>query len=185
MSTIAMALLAALADEAGLRAAVEKADVSGKAAAVAALKGAKEEKSLLVLAGALKDPSKEVRKAAAAALGETPDPKGASLPALRERLLEKSEEPGLRLLCAKAIARSPYREAPIRALLDCMAGISNQDKHLHEFGAEVAGILDRLAGKSFGADKLTVEKWENWFTDNLERLKAEDAIVRRKAGAGK
>jgi hypothetical protein len=104
---------------------------------------------------------------------------------LKERLLEKSEEPELRLLCAKAIAKSPYREAPIRALLDCMAGISNADKHLHAFGAEVTGVLDRMAGKSFGADKLTVEKWENWFTDNRERLKAEDAAVRKKAGVGK
>ncbi len=176
------AFLLALPDEAALRAEFEKGfkapEPAARVASLSKLHGAVQEKSLKLLAGALKDPAKEVRLAAAAALETVKDRKGVTLAELGKVLNQKDEEPEVRLACAKALVKSPLQLQPIRHLLDCMAGIGRTEQKLHRFGAEVTGLLDKRVGKSYGADKATVERWEDWFTDNKERLKAEDDKVR-------
>lgn len=182
---IASALLFLLAarDESVLRAEFEKGfkapEVAARVSAVGKLHGVVEEKTVRLLAAALKDSAKEVRQAAASALETAQDRRGVALDELGKVLNTKDESPEIRLACARALIKSPYQLKPIRKLLDCMAGIGPEDKDLHRFGAEVTGLLDKRVGKSFGAEKTTVERWENWWTDNQARLKAEDEKVRK------
>jgi hypothetical protein len=180
----ATTLLLGAADEAALRERFESAFRAGPEAdrvkALESLKGAKEPATLGLAAAALKDPAKDVRAAAAAALESMEDRTGAALEALGVRLNDKQEDPGVRLACARALAKSPYKAAPFRFLLDCISGVTREDKHLYRFGADVTGIIDGFIGKSYGADKVTAELWENWWADNQARLKAADAATRKR-----
>lgn len=179
------ALLLALPDEAALRTEFEKGfkapEPEARVAALSKFHGVAEEKSLKLLAGALKDAVKEVRQAAAMALETVKDSRGVTIAALGKVLNQKDEALEVRLACAKALVKSPLQVEPIRLLLDCMGGIGQKEQQLHKFGADVTGLLDKRVGKSFNADKTTVERWEDWFKDNQERLKAEDAKVRKSA----
>ncbi len=178
MATLAAVLTLFLADEAALRDAFAKEfkakDAAKRIEAVKKLAGSKEEKSILLLAGALKDADKGVRKAAAETIEGCTDEGGAAIKPLSVVLANKQEGPDVRLACAKALGKAKYKVEPIQVLIDTISGISNQDRELFEFGSSVTGVLEEFAGDKFGRDKRTAELWQNWWKDNLAKTKQED-----------
>ncbi len=138
------------------------------------LVGLKEDKSLQLLAGALKDPDAGVRKTTAEVIATCTDASGATIKALCAILLNKKEDKDARLACAKALAKAPYKAEPIDALVQTISGIGEQEKDLYAFGAECTRILNELAGQDFGAGKETPDKWKKWWKDNQARTAKED-----------
>ncbi|HUR39047.1 MAG TPA: HEAT repeat domain-containing protein [Planctomycetota bacterium] len=181
---VLMAALSAflLRDEAALRESFAKdfqaKEASGRVAAVKKLAGAKEEKSVELLAGALKDPELEVRKAAAEALEASTDGAGAAIKGLGEILADKKEDPELRMACAKALSKSRYKGEAFPYFFKTISNILPEERHLYKFGFQVTAILDGYVGKSFGANKETSERWQEWWTDNQAALKKDDAKKR-------
>lgn len=174
---LASALL--FGDEAALRETFAK-EIRAEAAAerVAAVKklaGAKEEKTIELLAGALKDKDLEVRKAAAAALEASTDGGGVANKPLGGILVDKKDDLDLRFDCAKALAKSRYKGEVFQFFFKAMSEIGKEERDFHKFGFKITRLLDSVVGKSFGTDKDTCERWEEWWTDNGEALKKEDA----------
>jgi hypothetical protein len=166
-------------DEAALREAFAK-EIRAEAAAerVAAVKklaGAKEEKTIELLAGALKDKELEVRKAAAAALEASTDGGGVANKPLGEIVVDKKDDLDLRVDCAKALAKSRYKGEVFQVFFKAMSEIGKEEREFHKFGFKVTRLLDSVIGKSYGTDKDTCERWEEWWTDNGATLKKEDA----------
>lgn len=180
MTTILLAVAALfLRDEAALREAVAKEllskDATARATALKKLAGAKEHKTIELLAGALKDESLDVKKAAAEALESVRDEGGAAVSPLGDALSNPKEDVALRLQCAKSLSKSPYKSEVFPHFFKTITGIGPEEKHLHKFGYQVTVILDGYVGKSFGAGRETPERWEEWWTDNQAALKAADA----------
>lgn len=185
-AVLAMALVR---DEAALRESfakeIQAKEAAGRVAAVKTLSGAKEEKTIELLAGALKDPALEVRKAAAETLEASTDGAGVAVKPLGEILVDKKDDLDLRLACAKALSKSRYKAEVFPYYFKTISTIEPEEKHLHQFGYQVTVILDGYVGKSFGAQKTTAERWEEWWTDNQAALKKDDAKKReewKKAG---
>jgi len=177
----AVLALALLPDEAALREAFEKEfqdkEAVRRVAALKKLAGAKEEKTIDLLAGGLKDGDLEVRKAAAETLEGSTDGAGRAVKPLGEILADKKEDPALRLACAKALSKSRYK-GEVFPFYHKAISIDPEEKHLYKFGYDVTQILDAYIGKSFGAEKSTPERWEDWWTDNQAALKKDDARKR-------
>jgi hypothetical protein len=168
-----------LRDESALRDAFAK-DIKAKEAAkrveaVGKLAGAKEEKTIELLAKSLKDPALEVRKAAAQALEGSTDGAGKAIKPLGDILVDKKEDLDLRLMCARALSKARYKSEAFPFFYTTISSIEREEREFHKFGADVTKILDGFAGKSFGADKTTAERWSEWWTDNQKALKEEDA----------
>jgi hypothetical protein len=178
----AVLALALVRDEAALRESfakeIQAKEAAGRVAAVKKLSGAKEEKTIELLAGALKDPALEVRKAAAETLEASTDGAGVAVKPLGEILVDKKDDVDLRLACAKALSKSRYKAEVFPYYFKTISAIEPEEKHLHKFGYQVTVILDGYVGKSFGALKNTPERWEEWWTDNQAALKKEDARQR-------
>ena len=176
---MAVLLALLLADEAALRSAFETsikaAEPAKRVEAVKKLAGAKEEKSVALLAGHLNDEAKEVRLAVAEALQGVTDGAGAAVKPLAALLVDKKADPDVRLACAKALAKSTYKHGPTHAMIETICSIGNEDRDLHKFGAEVTGILNKFTGEDFGKGKLTPGLWEQWWADNKAKLEKEDA----------
>jgi hypothetical protein len=175
-----LALAALLrADEAALREAFEMGikavEPAKRIEAVKKLAGATEEKTIVALAGHLKDEAKEVRLAVAAALEGATDGAGAAIKPLAAILVDKKEDQDLRLACAKALSKSKYRHGPIHAMIETISNIESTERNLHEFGADVTGILNKFAGEDFGKGKFTAGLWEQWWDDNKAKFEKEDA----------
>ena len=180
MTTILLAVSMLLArDEAALREAyakeIQATDAAARVAAVKKLAGAKEHKTIELLAGALKDESADVKKAAAETLEGVNDAGGAAVGPLGAVLVDAKEDVALRLQCAKSLSKSPYKSEAFPHFFKTITGIAPEAKHLHKFGYQVTVILDGYVGKSFGAGRETPERWEEWWTDNQAALKAADA----------
>ena len=167
-----------LRDEAALRTTFEKEikakDAAKRVEAVKKLAGAKEEKSIELLVKSLKDPALEVRKATAETLEGATDGAGKAIKPLGDILVDKKEDLDLRLLCAKALAKSRYKSEAFPFFHQTISSIENTERQFHKFGADVTGILDGYMGKSFGMQKTTPERWGEWWTDNQKALKEED-----------
>jgi len=175
-----LVLLASLAfDESALRESFSKEiqakEAPARVAAAKKLSGAKEEKTIALLAGHLKDESKDVQLAVVEALEGASDGAGASLKPLAALLVDKKADPDVRLACAKALSKSKYKLVPLSAMIETIAGIANTDKHLHKFGAEVTDLLNKFAGEDFGKGKTTSFLWEQWRDDNKAKFEKEDA----------
>jgi hypothetical protein len=150
--------------------------------------GLKEEKSLQLLAGALKDPDATVRKAAAEVIATCTDSGGAAIKPLCAILTNKKEDKDVRLACARALAKAQYKAEPIDALVQTIAGIGEQDKDLFAFGAECTRILNEVAGQDFGAGKETPDKWKKWWKENQGKTTKDDQeklAAYKKSGSGK
>ena len=179
MSALLVAVVAVLlGDEAALREAFAK-EIQADAAAqrVAALKklaGATEEKTLELIAASLKDKDLDVRKAAAEALEASTDGAGVAIKPLGAILVDKKEDLPLRLACAKALVKSPYKGEVFPLFLKTMSSIESAERHFHKFGFQVTELLNAYIGKSFGFDKDTAERWDEWWADNQAALKKED-----------
>lgn len=146
--------------------------------AVRKLASSQEEETVALLAGALKDPAKEVRRAAAAALETARDQTGVAIKPLCALLVNKEEDPGVRYACAKALGKAHYKYEPIEALIRTISEITPQDRHLFDFGANVTDVLNGMAGEDFGKDRRTPELWQNWWEENRDRLRKEDEVRR-------
>src|SRR5262245_13867790 len=142
--------------------------------AVRRLVGLKEDKTLQLLAGALKDPEASVRKTSAEVIATCTDPLGATIKPLCTLLQNKKEDKDLRLACAKALSKAQYKAEPIDALVQTISGIGEQEKELFAFGAECTRLLNELAAQDFGAGKETPDKWKKWWKDNQPRVAKED-----------
>jgi len=180
MSFLCLLLTALLArDEAALREAFDKEfkskEAKHRAEAVKKLSGAKEEKTVALLVLGLKDKELEVRKAAAAAIEGSTDGGGVAIKSLGEILVDKKDDLDLRLACAKALARSPYKAEPFTYFFKTITSIDREERQFHQFGSDVTKILDKFVGKSFGTGKDTPERWTEWWTDNQEELRKQDA----------
>ncbi|MBI3857905.1 MAG: HEAT repeat domain-containing protein [Planctomycetes bacterium] len=178
MAIVLLLLSALLRDEAALRDAFAK-EIKAKEPAkrVEALKklaGAKEEKSIDLLVHSLKDSALEVRKAAAEAIEGSSDGGGKAIKTLGEILVDKKEDLGLRMACAKALVKSPYKFEVFPYLLKAIASIEADERQFHKFGFDVTKLIDGYTGKSFNADKTTAERWEEWWNDNKAALQKED-----------
>jgi hypothetical protein len=175
-----IALVALLwADEAALRESFEK-DIQAKepakrVEAAKKLAGAAEEKTVALLAGHLKDEAKEVRLAVAAVLEGATDGAGVAVKPLAAILVDKKDDPDVRFACAKALAKSAYKHGPTHAMIETISNISNEDRNLHKFGANVTEILNKFTGEDFGKGKLTPGLWEQWWDDNKAKFEKEDA----------
>jgi hypothetical protein len=176
--------LAALAaqDEAARRAAFEKEfkdkDAAKRVEAVRKLAGAQEEKTLGLLAGALKDAANDVKKAVAETIEASTDGGGVAIAPLCAILVSKKEDPAVRLACAKALGKARYRTQPILAMIETISNISNKERDLFEFGANVTEVLEKYTGEQFGREKRTPELWSNWWDENKEKIKKEDDAKR-------
>lgn len=178
---LALLLLGALLvrDEAALRDAFAKEikakDAAKRVEAVKKLAGAKEEKTVLLLVHALKDPALDVSKAAAATLEGCTDGGGVAIKTLGEILVDKKADLDLRTACAKALVKERYKSEVFPFLHTTISSIENTERQFFKFGAEVTGMLDAYAGKSFGAGKETAERWSEWWMDHGDELKKADA----------
>jgi len=172
-------VLALLRDEAALREAFVReiqADAAAqRVAAVKKLAGATEEKTVELLAASLKDKELGVRKAAAETLEASTDGGGVAIKPLGDVLIDKKEDLDLRLACAKALVKSRYKGEVFPILHKTMSSIESEERQFHQFGYHVTKLLDGYVGKSYGADKDTCERWEEWWTDNRAALKKDDA----------
>lgn len=181
--TTLLLLLLALRDEAGLRDAFSKEikskDAARRVEAVKKLAGVKEEKSIDLLVHSLKDPALEVRKAAAETLEGSTDGAGRAIKPLGEILVDKKDDLELRMACAKALGKARYKGEAFQYFFKTISSIDREEKHFHRFGAEVTLVLDRFIGKSFGGDKTTVERWQEWWTDNKDAVAKADEQARK------
>jgi len=177
---LALLLLAALLvrDEAALRDAFAKEikakDAAKRVEAVKKLAGAKEEKTILLLAHALKDPALDVSKAAAATLEGCTDGGGVAIKALGEILVDKKADLDLRLACAKALVKERYKSEVFPYLFTTISTIEPAERQFYKFGAEVTHLLDGYMGKSFEAGKTTADRWNEWWMDHQAELKKAD-----------
>jgi hypothetical protein len=178
MSLLTAMLLLSTADEAALRSVFEKEfsakDAARRVEAVGKLAGAKEEKSIDLLIKALKDPEKDVRKAAAQALEGADDVHGKAIKPLGALLNERKEDVEVRLAAAKALGKAQFKADALEALIACITGITNADRDLHKFGADVTDVLNKFSGEDFGKGKQTPMLWEQWWSDNKEKLRKDD-----------
>ena len=159
-------------------------DAAARVEAVKKLAGTSDEASLQKLVAALKDPDKGVRKAAAETIGTVKDEGGITPGPLGAVLTNKEEDPDVRLAAAKGLSTSPYKGAALEAYIRCITSISNKDRHLHQFGAQVTDILNKYSGEDFGKGKQTPMLWEQWWDDHKDKLRKDDE-ARRKAFAAK
>lgn len=177
---LVLLLLAALLvrDEAALRDAFAKEikakDAAKRVEAVKKLANSKEEKTILLLVHALKDPALEVRKAAAETLEGCTDGGGVAIKSLGEILVDKKADLDLRTACAKALVKERYKSEVFPFLYTTISSIENTEREFFKFGAQVTGLLDGYVGKTFGAAKETAERWSEWWMDNKAALTKED-----------
>jgi hypothetical protein len=172
-----------LRDEAALRTAFEKEikakDAAKRVEAVKKLSGAREEKTIDLLAKSLKDSALEVRKAAAETLEGATDGAGRAIKPLGEILVDKKADLDLRMACAKALVKARYKSESFPFLHETISSIESEERQFHKFGYDVTKLIDGYLGKSFGADKQTAERWSEWWTDNQKGLKDEDEKKRK------
>jgi hypothetical protein len=178
MGAMLLAMAFLLGDEAALRDTFSK-EIQAEAAAqrVAAVKklaGVREEKSIDLLASSLKDKALEVRKAAAETLEASTDGAGVAIKPLGDILVDKKDDLDLRLSCAKALVKSRYKGEVFPIVLKTMSSIESEERHFHKFGFDVTKLLDAYIGRSYGADKLTCERWDEWWSNNKDALQKED-----------
>lgn len=146
--------------------------------AVKKLHGAKEDKTLEALAGALKDPEKEVRKSAGEAIATCTDGAGTAIKPLCAALVDKKEDPDVRYACAQALAKARYRTEAVNALIETISGIENKDRHLHVFGKNVTVLLEGVTSEGFDYGKNTPYLWQTWWKENRAKYEKEDESKR-------
>jgi len=170
-------------DEARLRSefteGLKSTETAKRVEAVKKLAGAKEEKTVEALAGALKDAEKDVKKSAAETLAACADGAGVAIKPLRAVLLNKQEHPDVLNACAQAIAKSRYRTEPVETLIEVISAIQNTDRHLHEFGKNATVLLEKMTGEEgFGYGRNTPYLWSEWWKENKAKFQKEDETKR-------
>lgn len=178
----AAVLCLVLRDEGALREAFQKEikakEPAKRVEAVKKLSGAKEEKTIELLAASVKDPAKEVQIAAADTVASCEDGGGVAIKPLCAVLVDKAAAPEPRLACAKALAKARYKADAIDALIIAISGVTNADRHLFVWGADVTKVLNSVAGQEFGVGKQTPALWEGWWKENKAKVEKEDQAKR-------
>jgi hypothetical protein len=178
MTTLLLLAALLVQEENGLRGAFEKEikykDPAKRVEALKKLEGCKEEKTIELILKSLKDPALDVRKAAAHAIEASTDGAGKAIKPLGDILVDKKEDLELRMACAKALAKARYKGEAFPFFYKTISSIDREERQFHKFGADVTAILDGYIGKSFGAEKTTSERWNDWWTDNQKALLEED-----------
>lgn len=149
-------------------------DPARRIEAIRRLNALHEEKTLLTLAGALRDPAVGVRTAAAEVIGTCTDVSGSAIKGLCATLVNKKENKDVRLACARSLKLVQYKAEAIDALIQTISGIAEQDKDLFPFGVECTGVLIWLTSQDFGFGKETAEKWKKWWVKNKARIVRDD-----------
>jgi hypothetical protein len=98
--------------------------------------------------------------------------------------MDAKEDPAVRLAASKALAKSPYKHDPIDAMIKTISSITNKDRELFKFGADVTVVLELKAGEQFSRTKETPMLWQGWWGENREKLKKEDEKKRAEQGKG-
>ena len=142
------------------------------------LAGTKDEKQIDVLVKALKHKDKPVRLVAAETLETADDTKGKAIQPLGAVLNDKKEDVEVRYAAAKALGKAQFKHDATEALVTCITSITNQDRDLFKFGADVTAVLNKFAGEDFGRGKQTPSLLEQWWADHKEKLQKEDAKKR-------
>ena len=138
------------------------------------LAGTKDEKQIDVLVKALQHKDKPVRLAAAETLETADDAKGKAIKPLGAVLNDKKEDVDVRYAAGKALGKAQFKHDATEALVTCITSITNKDRDLFKFGADVTAVLNKFAGEDFGSGKQTPMLWEQWWADNKEKLRKED-----------
>jgi hypothetical protein len=183
MTTLALVALALfLPDESALREAFQKeikaSDPAKRVEAVKKLAGAKEEKTLELLAGSVKDGAKEVQVAAAETVAGCDDGGGVAIKSLCAVLVDKKAAPEARVACAKALGKARYKTDAIDAMIEMISGLTNADKNLFKPGADITAVLNQVAGQDYGFGKETPALWQEWWKENKAKVKKEDDAKR-------
>lgn len=129
--------------------------------AVRKLNALHEEKTLLALAGALKDPVVDVRRAAADIIATCTDVSGAAIKGLCATLLNRKEDRSVRVACAKALGTAQYKAEAIDALVQTLSVVP-----------EGTASLRYLSAQEFKGD---ADAWKKWWNENKPRIVKEDA----------
>lgn len=169
-------------DEAKLRGefatAFKAKDAAKRVEALKKLEGCKEEKTVEAVAGGLKDPEKDVKKAAATVLATCTDGAGKAIKPLCAALVDKKEDPDVRYACAQALAKARYKSEAVVAMIETISGIENKDRHLHEFGKNVTVVLEGITKESFEYGKNTPHLWQEWWKENKAKYEKDDEAKR-------
>ena len=142
--------------------------------AVRRLSSQSEEKTILLLSDALRDPEALVRKAVVEAIGSCTDRTGAGIKALTAALLNKKEDRAVRIAVAKALCTVRIKADALEALVQAITSVGDLEKDLQPLVSECTRTLGWVTGKDFGAGKETPEKWKRWLADNKTRIVRED-----------
>jgi HEAT repeat protein len=142
--------------------------------AVRRLSSQSEEKTILLLADALRDPDPVVRKAVVETMASCTDRTGAGIKPLCAVLLNKKEDKGVRIACAKALSSVQIKADAIDGLVQAITSIGDLEKDIQAFVSECTRTLSWLTGQDFGGGKETPEKWKKWWADNKARITKED-----------
>ncbi len=142
--------------------------------AVRRLRSQSEEKTILLLADALRDPDLGVRKAVVETIASCTDRTGVGIKPLCAILLNKKEDKGVRIACAAALSVVKVKAEAVDALVQAITSIGDLEKDIQPFLSECARTLSWLSGQDFGGGKEAPEKWKKWWADNKARITKED-----------
>jgi len=142
--------------------------------AVRRLSSQSEEKTILLLGDALRDPEVLVRKAVVDTIASCTDRTGAGIKPLCGSLLNRKEDKTVRIACAQALRTAQIKAEAIDALIQAITSIGDLEKDIQAFVSECTRTLGWLSGQDFGGSKETPEKWKKWWADNKARITKED-----------
>jgi HEAT repeat protein len=142
--------------------------------AVRRLSSQSEEKTILLLGDALRDPEVLVRKAVVDTIASCTDRTGVGIKPLCGSLLNKKEDKTVRIACAQALRTAQLKAEAIDALIQAITSIGDLEKDIQAFVSECTRTLGWLSGQDFGGGKETPEKWKKWWADNKARITKED-----------
>jgi hypothetical protein len=115
-----------------------------------------------------------VRKAVVETMASCTDRTGAGIKPLCAVLLNKKEDKGVRIACAKALSSVQIKADAIDGLVQAITSIGDLEKDIQAFVSECTRTLSWLTGQDFGGGKETPEKWKKWWADNKARITKED-----------
>jgi len=126
--------------------------------AVRRLSSQSDEKTILLLVDALRDPDPVIRKAVVDTIASCTDRTGAGIKPLCASLLNKKEDKGVRIACAKALSSVKLKADALNALVQAITSIGDLEKDIQAFVSECTRTLGWLSGQDFGGGKEAPEK---------------------------
>ena len=109
-----------------------------------------------------------VRKAVVETMASCTDRTGAGIKPLCTILLNKKEDKGVRIACAKALSSVQIKADAIDGLVQAITSMGDLEKDIQAFVSECTRTLSWLTGQDFGGGKETPEKWKNFIPVNAQ-----------------